>query len=88
MEGESGRIIKITNFPDVCTVSIYSLNGKLIRQLEKNGSNPTYMEWDMRNTAGKLITGGMYIIHIDAPGIGERTLKWYCSMVPLDVNDF
>jgi hypothetical protein len=34
------------------------------------------------------IASGIYIIHVKAPGIGERTLKFFAGMRPTDLNAF
>ncbi|MFO7722370.1 MAG: T9SS type A sorting domain-containing protein [Bacteroidales bacterium] len=79
--------IKITNLPEECTVSIYTVNGTLVRQFKKDDSN-TYLEWDLKNYSGIPIAGGVYIIHINAPGIGEKTIKWFGTLRPVDLNAF
>nr|MBS0037412.1 hypothetical protein [Saprospiraceae bacterium] len=84
--------VKITNVPDECTVTIYSLDGKFIRRYERNtgrmqknirfpstqGTLPTSaIEWDLRNSANIPVSSGVYLIHIEAPGLGERVIKWF-----------
>lgn len=87
--------VKIVNLP-VCnengqnkevTISIYTVNGILVRKLTK-GNNDTYVEWDMKNSANIPIASGIYIIHVNAPGIGEKTLKFFAAMRPTDLNAF
>jgi hypothetical protein len=78
-ESVNERLVKIVNLPDQCTVSIFTVSGKLVRQFEKNEAYGI-IEWDLKNQYGQLISGGMYLIHVNAPGIGERTLKWFGSM--------
>jgi hypothetical protein len=73
------QIVKITNLPDECTVTIFNTGGTLVRQFRKN-SSVTWIEWDLKNEWGKRIAGGMYLIHVVAPGFGERTLKWFGSL--------
>ena len=34
------------------------------------------------------ISSGMYIIYIDAGEIGEKTLKWFGALRPIDLNTF
>ena len=84
--------VKITNLPAKCTVTIFSLDGKFIRSynrdetgtipegtsraLERNQIIPD-IEWDLNNAVGIPISSGVYLIHVDAPGLGERTLKWF-----------
>ncbi len=79
--------VKIINLPVKCTVKIYSLAGTLIKTLNKDNSD-TYLVWDLHNTANIQIASGLYILHIDAPGVGERIIKWYGVMRPYDLQSF
>ncbi len=76
-EGEN--IVKVINLPETCTVSIYALNGNLIRRIS-NDSGQSFIDWDLKNQYGNRIASGVYIFHIDAPGKGERILKWFGAM--------
>ncbi|MFK7806220.1 MAG: hypothetical protein AB8F74_00335 [Saprospiraceae bacterium] len=87
------NIIKITNLPARATITIYSLEGKFIRQYRRDEqyestdmeTNPGLrnrqflpdLEWDLKNNAGIPVASGVYLIHIDAGELGERTLKWF-----------
>jgi hypothetical protein len=35
------------------------------------------VEWDMKNSRGISVASGVYLIHINAPEVGERTIKWF-----------
>ena len=35
------------------------------------------LEWDMKNSKGIPIASGVYLIHVNAEGIGETTIKWF-----------
>lgn len=79
--------IKIINLPNDCVVSIYSINGNLIRRFQK--SDPvTSVEWDLKNSAGIPIAGGVYLIHVEVPGIGEKVVKWFGALRPIDLDQF
>lgn len=102
--------VKITNLPNNCSVSIFMMNGTLVRRLSRNisttlpngsdisdgfeekGNNRTNLEtsldWDLKNTAGIPISSGIYIIHIDAPGLGEKVIKWFGVMRPVDLDTY
>jgi hypothetical protein len=97
--------VKITNIPEQCVVTIYNINGTLIRQykVDKSGvSNPsssirgvesdarTSIDWDLKNFAGIPIAGGLYLIHVKETGgrNGERVVKWFGAMRPVDLNTF
>lgn len=47
-----------------------------------------YEDWDLKNQSGIAIASGLYIIHIDAPGLGEKIVKWFGVMRPLDLQDY
>lgn len=76
------KTVKITNLPAECTVTIYSLDGKFIKQFKRDlqitqrpGANPGVintqinpdLEWDLENTAGIPIASGVYLVHISKP---------------------
>ncbi len=83
----SDKIVKITNLPEKCTVTIYSLNGTLIRQFKKDDPK-TSLDWDLVNQAKVPVSSGMYIIYINVPNVGEKTLKWFGIMRPLDISAY
>lgn len=77
------NIVKITNLPGKCKVTIYSLDGKFIRQYNRDEVYMPYnqispaIEWDLKNSKGIPVASGVYLVHISAPDMGERTLKWF-----------
>jgi len=79
--------VKITNVPERCTVSIYNLSGTLVRQYVKDDPLTT-VDWDLKNHTNVPIAGGVYIIHVDVPGIGQQILKWFGVMRPVDLDNF
>lgn len=81
------NLVKFTNLPQKCTVSIFTVNGTLIRRFKKD-SPLSYQDWDLKNEYGIPIASGVYIIHIDAPGIGEKVIKWFGAMRPIDLTNF
>lgn len=87
-ENQIDTRVKITNLPDKCVVTIYSMNGSLIRQYTKDDNTITSLDWDLKNHAGIPISGGVYIIHVKAEGIGEKTIKWFGALRPTDLNSF
>ncbi len=79
--------IKITNLPKECTISIYNVNGTLMRRFQK-GDEKTSLDWELTNQVDVPIASGVYLIHVKVPDVGERTLKWYGVMKPTDLNGF
>ena len=71
-----------------CYIRIYTSDGTLVRTLGPTPVNNTTYDWDLHNQTGIPIAGGMYLIHITVPGIGERVIKWFGTMRPVDLNSF
>jgi hypothetical protein len=86
-ETQIDNIVKFTNLPVKCTISIYTVNGILIRQIEKD-NDLTFIDWDLKNQSNIPIGSGMYLIHFNAPKIGEKTIKWFGALRPIDLNSF
>jgi hypothetical protein len=83
--------VYITNLPNRATISIYSMDGTLIRRLEHAKTESTsqgYEAWDIRNSKGLQIAGGMYLIHVSSPGYGESVIKWFGAMRPADIISY
>jgi hypothetical protein len=78
--------VKITNLPQTCTVTIYATNGNVIRKYNKDEAS-TSIDWDLKNFAGIPISGGVYIIHVKSAQ-GEKVIKWFGSLRPVDLNAF
>jgi hypothetical protein len=58
--------VKITNLPERCTVSIYTVSGKLVRTFKKD-SPVTSLDWDLTNAKAIPVAGGVYLIHVEVP---------------------
>ena len=81
------NMVKITNLPERCVISIYAVEGSLVRTLSKDNTD-TWIYWDLKNNYQVPIASGMYIIHIDAPGIGQKIVKWFGTLRPFDPTGF
>lgn len=87
---ETGQLqnwVRITNLPQKCTITIYNVSGRLIRRYDKD-NNASYVDWDLKNRYNIKIASGMYIVHINAPGIGEKVVKWFGALRPTDLQNF
>lgn len=78
---------KITNLPQRCTIRIFTLNGVLVRTFRKDSEEPN-LEWDLKNEYGVPIASGVYIIHVDAPGLGQKVVKFFAIMPQVDLNNY
>ena len=80
--------VKITNLPNKCIVSIYTLSGTKVRQFRKDNEEPS-IEWDLTNFANTPVASGFYLIHIkDLTSGSERTIKFFGAMRQVDLNTF
>ncbi len=90
------NLVKITNLPPECYITIYSVDGTVVRKLRGpsaslvsgGGTALTSVDWDLKNHKGLPISGGVYLIHIKADGVGEKLIKWFGSLRPVDLNSF
>ena len=89
--------VRIVNLPtgvnksgkkEGCYIRIYTTDGTLVRTLGPTPVNATTYDWDLHNQTGIPIAGGLYLIHVTVPGIGERVIKWFGTMRPVDLNSF
>ena len=83
--------VRLINLPKKCDISIYTLSGTLIRKFKKDESDAnhqTYLDWDLKNTAGVPVASGLYIIYVNGFELGTKTLKWFGIMRPLDLDTF
>ena len=87
--------VKITNLPERCTVTIFNMQGALVRTFEKDDPM-TSLDWDLKNYKGIPIAGGVYLIHIKVPivdasgnvtGEEEKILKWFGALRQTDLDN-
>jgi hypothetical protein len=79
--------VRITNLPERCTVSIFTVSGKQVVQFRKD-SPTTWYDWNLNNSAGLPVTSGVYIVHIDVPDVGETVRKVFINMRLPDLTGF
>lgn len=71
------RRIYFENLPMQCTIRIFSLSGNLVKKIEHSGNLENGREyWNLLNEDGFGVAYGVYIAHIDAPGVGEKIIKF------------
>lgn len=87
-QGKLDNVVKITNLPKTCTVKIFTLDGSLVRTLRKDNDDVTSVNWDLKNEQGIAVASGFYIFHIDAPGVGEKIIKWFGVQRQIDLDSF
>jgi len=75
--GRGERRIYFINLPPKCTIRIYTVRGYLVDTIYYE-SNISYgaVAWDLMSKDGMDIAYGVYIYHVEAPGIGEKIGKF------------
>ncbi|MBU1298896.1 MAG: hypothetical protein KKB77_07090, partial [Bacteroidetes bacterium] len=68
------RFVRFTNLPAQVSIRIFSLAGVFITRVDKNDAT-TFADWDLRNIDGLPVASGVYIAHLEMPGIGAKVLK-------------
>jgi flagellar hook assembly protein FlgD len=79
--------VKITNLPPECTITIFDMAGNTIRKIKK-ADESTYFEWDLKNQNNVPIASGLYLIHVKAPRLGEKVVRWYGIMHAIDLDSY
>jgi hypothetical protein len=75
--GRGERRLDFIHLPTQCTIRIYTITGALLKTLEKSsGAEDGTLSWNLVSEDGMDISYGLYIYHVDAPGIGEYIGKF------------
>ena len=70
-DGRGPRELHFVNLPEKCTIRIYTVSGHLVDTIEHDSLTGT-ANWDMLTKDNLDIAYGVYVFHVDAPGIGEK----------------
>ena len=72
--GRGPREIHFINLPSKCTIRIFNISGTLVKKIDHESSFENGTEiWDVLSDEKFEIAYGVYVYHVDAPGIGEKT---------------
>lgn len=85
--GNLDRRVRFTNLPEQVTLRVYTVSGTLIRTLRKDGPGQS-LDWNLTTDNNLPVASGMYFIHVDVPGVGERVLKFGVINREIDINIF
>jgi hypothetical protein len=67
--------VRFTHLPPTCTIRIFNLAGELVRKIERADAALPIEAWNLQNTHGLPVASGIYVYHVEAPGIGEKVGK-------------
>jgi hypothetical protein len=75
--GRGTRVLTFINLPQKCTIRIYNVRGYLVDTIEHNtASNSGTAQWNLTSKDGIDVAFGIYLYHVDAPGIGTKVGKF------------
>jgi hypothetical protein len=76
--GRGPRVIHFIHLPSKCTIRIFNIRGQLVDTIEHEAENLAdgTAIWDLRTKDDLDIAYGVYIYHVDAPGIGNKIGKF------------
>jgi hypothetical protein len=75
--GRGPRAIHFNHLPQQCTIRIYTVSGELVATIEHNSDIlDGSAEWNLLTRDNLSVAYGVYIYHVEAPGIGEHVGKF------------
>ena len=75
--GRGTRSLHFTHLPSQCTIRIFTVDGELVKTITHNNLITDGTEdWNMLSEDNLSISYGVYIYHVDAPGIGKTMGKF------------
>ena len=75
--GRGPRSIHFNHLPQRCTIRIYSVSGELVTTIEHDaGLLDGSEEWNLLTRDNLAVSYGIYVFHVDAPGVGEFVGKF------------
>ena len=75
--GRGPRSIHFTHLPNNCTIRIFTVSGELVQEIQHDSNLiDGTAEWDLLTKDRLAAAYGVYIYHVDAPGIGTKVGKF------------
>ncbi len=75
VSGRGERRIEFRGLPESCVIRIYTVTGDLVQTINHNGLQG-FEPWDLRSRDNLSVAPGLYIYHVDSPGIGTYIGKF------------
>jgi hypothetical protein len=72
--GRGERVIQFIHLPPSCVIRIFTLRGQLVDTINHQSSVADgTATWDLVSRDGIDIAFGVYVFHVEAPDIGNKT---------------
>ncbi len=75
VSGRGERRIEFRGLSENCVIRIYTVTGELVQTIDHNGLQG-FEPWDLRSKDNLSVAPGLYIFHVDSPGIGTYIGKF------------
>jgi hypothetical protein len=82
------RVVRFMNLPEQCTIRIFNLGGSLVRTLHKTDITSSALDWNLQTESRLPVASGIYIFHVDAPGVGSKVGRMVVFMEKERLNNF
>lgn len=76
VSGRGERRLEFRGLPAQATIRIFNVVGEPVQTLRHDGSSDGFVAWDLRTKDNLEVAPGLYIFHVEAPGLGSRTGKF------------
>ena len=73
--GRGERRMEFRGLPSTCTIRIYTVRGDLVQTLRHEASLEGFVAWNLRTKDNLEVAPGLYVFHVEAPGIGTHVGK-------------
>ncbi len=74
--GRGERRLEFRAIPAGAVIRIYTVHGDLVRTLRQNGGTAGVVDWDLRTKDNLDVAPGLYVYHVEAPGLGTYLGKF------------
>ena len=68
--------VRFTNLPDVATIRVFTLNGTLVKTINKQSPGVATISWNLTTDQNLPIASGLYLINVEVPDVGSHTIKF------------
>lgn len=68
--------VRFTNLPDEAIIRVFTLNGTLIKTINKQTPNVATISWNLTTDHNLPIASGLYLVNVEVPGVGSHTIKF------------
>jgi hypothetical protein len=84
----SGTLVRQFNFDQTDSKPYSSVSDGAANTNRRGDNFQTFLEWDLKNQVGVPIASGVYIIHVNSKKFGEKVIKWFGVLRPIDLDSF